>query len=818
MTESKENNPQKLTLGGSKLSLNKPVKSANVSKTFVSSSSNTVVEVRKSKLLGSGLSLNRINKSNTESDTNTADFNKRLNVLRKAAESAKLKETDTNKISTLTKLAAMNQPRVVEELEVDYEDGVKTEQKNISPAVLDRDKISKTEQLTHSTNHNVGRLSSEEELGSKKLVDGKLVPSKPKLEEPKKLKKTDILGMLGEDGEEGIVKTRSFSAIKRAREKEKRKLEQQKQEKVYREVIIPEVISVGELANRMAERAADVVRELMKLGVMASSSQSIDADTAELIVTTFGHTAKRVQESDVENILITEADTEEELKPRAPVVTVMGHVDHGKTSLLDALRSTDTVSTEAGGITQHIGAYRVTLADGKSITFIDTPGHEAFTEMRTRGTQVTDIVVLVVAADDGIKAQTVEAINHAKAAGVPIIVAVNKIDKPEVNIELVKNELLSYGLVAEELGGDIMIIPVSALKKINLDKLEEAILLLAEMQELKANPNGAASGVVIEARIDKTKGVVATVLVQRGTLKSGDLIIAGSSYGRIRLMNNDKGIAITSAAPTEPLEIYGLNEAPNAGDKFHVVKHERQARDITEYREKTAKEKKVSLVKRASLEDLFLKAAGHSDIKELPLILKADVQGSLEAIIGSLLKLPSDEVKLRVLHSGAGGITESDVTLAAASNAIIMGFNVRSGVAAMNLADKEKVDIRYYSIIYNLIDDIKAVMSGMLSPIIREQYIGSVEIRQIFNITKIGKVAGSYVTKGIIKRGAGVRLLRENIVIHEGKLKTLKRFKDDVKEAREGYECGIAFEHYEDIKVGDLVEVFETVEEKKQLM
>jgi translation initiation factor IF-2 len=644
-----------------------------------------------------------------------------------------------------------------------------------------------------------------------------IVPAKTKVVEQKKLKKSDIFQMLDSDSNELPLKTRSLASIKRARAKEKRKHDgDKKQDKIYREVIIPEVITVGDLANKMSERAADVIRELMKMGVIANSTQSIDADTAELIATTLGHSVKRIQDSDIENILITKEDSPEDLKTRAPIVTVMGHVDHGKTSLLDALKETDVVAGEAGGITQHIGAYSVTMSNNKMITFIDTPGHEAFTEMRTRGAQVTDIVVLVVAADDSIKPQTIEAINHAKAAKVPIIVAINKIDKADADIEKVKSDLLQHELVAEDFGGDIMIIPVSAKAKINLDKLEEAILLVAEMQDLKANPNDDASGVVIESRMDKGVGAIATVIIQRGTLKKGDLIIAGRTYGKIKRMNNDKGRSVAEAGPSFAVEIHGLDEAPSAGDIFNTVTTEKQARDITQYRQRLEKDKKVTASK-TSLEDLFNRAAGDSKIKDLPIIIKGDVHGSIEAIISSLNKIESSEIKLKILHKAVGGITESDVSLATASGALIIGFNVRSNSAAIEQANKEKIDVRYYSIIYNLIDDIKTIMSGMLSPIIREEYIGSVIIRDVFNITKVGKVAGSYVTKGIIKRGAGMRLIRDDIVIHEGKLKTLKRFKDDVKEVREGFECGIAFEHYEDIKVGDLVEVFEIVKEQQQL-
>lgn len=814
MTTDMEDKPKKLTLGTSKLSLSKPIDSSGITKTFVNTRSNTIIEVKKSKVATPSLSFNKISGlTSKDSDANSEEFNKRLNVLKKAAEVAKANEPDL-KFSSLSKLAAMNQTKApadigLEDLNIDNIDNSPTNESE----KLDTIKTEDVNSYNHAANFDEG-----ENAAKKKLTDAKVAPAKPKLVESKKLKKTDIFHMLDSDAGDAPHKTRSLASIKRAREKERRKAEPQKQEKVYREVIIPETITVGDLANRMTERGADVIRELMKLGVMATSTQSIDADTAEIIVSTFGHASKRVQESDIENILIDETDNEENLKSRAPVVTVMGHVDHGKTSLLDALKSTDVVSSEAGGITQHIGAYRVVRPDGKAITFIDTPGHEAFTEMRTRGAQVTDIVVLVVAADDGIKKQTIEAINHAKAAKVPIIVAINKIDKPDINLDKVRNELLTYELVSEDLGGDTIIIPVSALKKTNLDKLEEAILLVAEMQELKANPDANASGVVIEARMDKGRGVVATVLVRRGTLKIGDLVVAGATYGRVKRMNNCKGTDTDIALPTEPVEIFGLNEAPQAGDKFDVVQTDKQARDITEYRERLVKERKVSVTKRASLEDLFLKASGNETTKELPIIIKGDVQGSIEAICGSLFKLPNDEIKLRILHQAVGGITESDVSLAKATGAIILGFNVRASSAAATAADKEKVDMRYFSIIYNLIDDIKAVMSGMLSPIMREEYIGSTEIREVFNITKSGKIAGCYVTKGVLKRGAGVRLLRDDIVIHEGKLKTLKRFKEEVKEVREGFECGIAFENYEDIKVGDQVEVFEIIEEKKQLI
>ncbi|KJV89479.1 translation initiation factor IF-2 [Rickettsia bellii str. RML An4] len=810
------------------MSLNKSFDSLASTQSFVNAKSKTLVEVRKS---SSGstttLSLNKEKGSlETGSSSGSEEFNRRLSILKKAAEQSKL--NDNSQISTLSKLASINQSIASQEdpIEVEQEESSDTNKVKEEPKIEEVKDIEESTLQTPKKKEDIFVKSPlvgtrthygiESEKTVDKVTENKVIAPKPKVEESRKFKKTDLFNMVGDDENDNRNRTRSLASIKRAREKEKRKSLVQAPEKVYREITLPEVIGVGDFANAMSERVSDVIKELMKLGILANASQTIDADTAELVATHLGHAVKRVQESDVENILITN-DKEEDLRSRAPVVTVMGHVDHGKTSLLDALKSTDVASGETGGITQHIGAYRVTLADGRAITFIDTPGHEAFSEMRSRGAGVTDIVIIVVAADDGIKPQTVEAINHAKAANVPIIVAINKIDKPDIDIERVKNELYMYEIIGEEAGGDVMVIPISALKKINLDKLEEAILLIAEMQNLKASPFGSASGVVIESKIEKGRGALTTMLVQRGTLKSGDIIIAGTAYGKVKKMTNDKGIEVLEATPSVPIEIQGLSHVPHAGDMFNVVQTEKQAKDIAEYRERVAKEKKISIAPRSSLEDLFLKASGSSKIKELPLIIKGDVHGSVEAIAGSLLKLPNDEVKLRILHSGVGPITESDVSLAHASSAIIVGFNVRAGANAKTAAEKEKVEIRYYSIIYDLLDDVKAIMSGMLDPIIREQYIGSVEIRQIFNITKIGKIAGSYVTRGIIKKGAGVRLLRDNIVIHEGKLKTLKRFKEEVKEVREGYECGIAFENYEDIREGDTVEVFELIQEKKQL-
>jgi translation initiation factor IF-2 len=612
-------------------------------------------------------------------------------------------------------------------------------------------------------------------------------------------------------------KTRSFASVRRARERERLRLHgEADQTKIVREVVIPETITVQELANRMAERGVDVVKSLMRMGVMATVNQIIDADTAELVVSEFGHRLRRVAESDVEIGMRGDADTDEMLEPRAPVVTVMGHVDHGKTSLLDALRATDVAGGEAGGITQHIGAYRVTLKGGKQITFIDTPGHQAFTAMRARGANATDIVVLVVAADDGIMEQTVEAIRHAKAAEVPIVVAINKIDRPDAKPERVRQELLQHELVVEELGGEVLDIEVSATKKTNLDKLEEAILLQAELLDLKANPNRPAEGVVLEAQVERGRGAIATVLVQRGTLKIGDIFVSGAVWGRVRALVDDHGQNLREAGPSTPVEVLGLNSAPMAGDDFVVVESESRAREIAEYRDRLRREKAAAATGRGTLEDMFSQITAGT-AKELPIVIKGDVQGSVEAIASSLNKLSTDEVAMQVLHSGVGGINESDVILAKATGAVIVGFNVRANPAARDLARRDGVEIRYYAIIYDVLDDMKAALSGMLSPTLRERFLGNAAIREVFNITRVGKVAGCMVTDGTVRRGAKVRLLRDNIVIHEGSLKTLKRFKDEVREVREGYECGMAFENYENIQVGDTIECFDIEEVARAL-
>ncbi|MGN0929153.1 MAG: translation initiation factor IF-2 [Alphaproteobacteria bacterium] len=613
-------------------------------------------------------------------------------------------------------------------------------------------------------------------------------------------------------------KRRSFASIKRQKEKQYRKfMERQEPKEVvktYHEVILPETISVKELAIRMAEKSSDVIKTMMKLGIMATINQIIDADTAELIVMEFGHTVKRVSDSDIEKEILTEDTKSENLESRPPVVTVMGHVDHGKTSLLDAFRKTDVVSGEAGGITQHIGAYQIKSKSGRKITFIDTPGHEAFSAMRARGVNITDIVILVVAANDGIMPQTVEAINHAKAANVPMIVAINKIDLPDANPEKVRMDLLQQGVVVEKMGGEVLDVEISAKQKINLDKLEELILLQADMLELKADYNGNVKGAVIEAKMEKGKGSIATILIQKGTLKKGDIFVSGSSTGRVRELLDEYGKKVTEATPSKPVVVLGFEGTPVAGDDFVVVESEAKAREVSDYRKRKEKERQM-IAKKSNWQELF------QNIKEgraetLPVIIKADTQGSAEAIAESLIKIPSEKVQVKVMHSGVGGINESDVTLAKTTGAVIIAFNVRANTNAKEQAHHDEVDIRYYSIIYNIIDDVKVLMSGLLAPITKETFIGYADVLQVFNAGK-AKAAGCKVTEGIVKKGCGVRMLRDNIVIFEGKLAQLKRMKDDVKEVRSGMECGISFENFNDIQVGDRLECFEVEEVKATL-
>jgi len=613
-------------------------------------------------------------------------------------------------------------------------------------------------------------------------------------------------------GEEGH--TRSLASIRRAREKERQKQQAQARadgQKILRDVVIPEHITVQELANRMAERANDVIRALMKMDVMASMDHVVDADTAELVVAEFGHNSRRVSESDVEIGLGWEPDADTDTIHRPPVVTVMGHVDHGKTSLLDALRETDVAAGEAGGITQHIGAYQVEMPTGAKITFIDTPGHEAFTAMRARGAKITDIVVLVVAADDGVMPQTVEAIHHAKAAEVPIIVAINKIDKPGADSARVRTDLLQQDIVVEEMSGDILSVEVSAKAGTNLDKLEEIILLQAEILDLKANPNRAAEGVVIESKMEIGRGPVATLLVQRGTLKVGDIFVAGSEWGRVRALGNHRGEVIEEAGPATPVEVLGLNGAPSAGDSFVVVDDEARAREVVDFRQRRNRDARAVAGARGTLEEMFEKIQA-GGAKELPVVIKGDVKGSVEAIEGTLGKLGTDKARIKVLHSAVGGINESDVTLAKAAQGMIIGFNVRANPQAREMTRRDGVEIRYYSVIYEVADDLKRALTGLLDPVFKENFIGYAKILEVFNVSKVGKIAGCIITEGLVRRGAKVRLLRDDVVIHEGSLSQLKRFKDDAKEVKKGIECGMAFANYQDIKAGDVVECFEVEE------
>ncbi len=667
------------------------------------------------------------------------------------------------------------------------------------------------------------------DTGPKKAPDTPLRKKKPKHKSERAGEDKPVAGRKGErrrrEGKLTIAKAlqdearvRSLTSLRHSREKERRAAQARvgEQSKVYREVVIPEVITVEELANRMTERVPQVIRKLMENGQMLTKNDVLDADTAQLIAEEFGHEVKRVAESDVEAGLAGDEDTEESLQLRAPVVTVMGHVDHGKTSLLDALRKTDVVGGESGGITQHIGAYQVTAPSGKTITFIDTPGHAAFTAMRARGAEVTDIVVLVVAADDGVMPQTVEAINHAKAAEVPLIVAVNKIDKADADPDRIRQELLQHEIVTEKLGGEILEIDVSATEKTNLDKLEEAILLQAELLELTANPDRLAEGVVIESKLDKGRGPLATALVRRGTLKVGDIIVAGEQWGKIRTLIDCHGESVDEAGPTVPVEVLGLDGSPDPGDEFVVVETGVRAREVTDFRQRNTKRRRVLGAGRGSLEQMMSQLK-EADVKELPIVLKCDVQGSAEAIAAALEKLGNEEVAARIVHAAVGGITESDIVLAVASKAVVIGFNVRANKQAREHAVRDGIQVRYYSIIYDVIDDIKSAMEGMLVPAHREHFLGNAEILEVFNISKVGRIAGCRITEGKVKRGSKVRLVRDDVVIHEGALSTLKRFKDEVREVDAGQECGMAFENCQDLKAGDAIECFDTEEVARSL-
>ncbi len=666
-----------------------------------------------------------------------------------------------------------------------------------------------------------GAAPTEEERGRLRRRGDQRRPASPSRRDQPRRRGGKITLSQALDGTVGEERGRSLASLRRQREREKRLAQQalraDELKPVVREVVVPEIITVQDLASRMAVRGAEVVKRLMEMGNVVTITQSIDADTAQLVVEEFGHRVRRVSEADVEIGLKGDVDTADALTARPPVVTVMGHVDHGKTSLLDAIRSADVVSGEAGGITQHIGAYQVETPKGARITFIDTPGHAAFTEMRARGASVTDIVVLVVAADDGVMPQTAEAINHARAAEVPILVAINKIDRPDADPGRVRQALLQHEIVTEEMGGDVLAVEISATQKQNLDRLEEAILLQAELLELSANPDRAAEGVVIEAKVDRGRGAVATVLVQRGTLRVGDIVVAGAQWGRVRAMYDDRGAAAKEAGPSVPVEVLGLSGAPQAGDEVVVVANERRAREVSEFRQAQAREKEVARGAPLNLEQLFSEIKEKEGKSELPILIKADVQGSVEAIVGALGRLGTDEVAVRVLHAGVGGITESDVTLASASEATIVGFNVRANAQARELAARSGIEIRYHAVIYDVVDEVRAALEGMLRPEARERMLGNAQILQVFEVGRVGRIAGCRVTNGLVRRGAKVRLLRDDVVIHDGALKTLRRFKDDVREVKEGYECGMSFENYSDVREGDTIEFYEIEEVARTL-
>ena len=803
MTE--ETKKTSLTLNRGKLELKRPLERSHIRQGFGSSSKMVQVEVRKKRTIQQGT----VPLTAAQADAQQAHKIQLLKEAKKVeeqrareraeAEARRLKEEAEEQAKKVSETAEKeNAQEPLTEVPSDYE--VKQQAKENKKKYVEDDE------------------DEEEDFKSrKKTQQERALPVKrPKVnEERRKGGKINISAYTGGDDDDddgwGQRRGRSLASIRRAREKEKLKHAEalKTAEKIARDVVIPETITVQELANRMAERAATVVKTLMNMGVMATITQTIDADTAELVAEELGHKVIRVAESDVEDILKTAEDKEEDKQPRPPVVTVMGHVDHGKTSLLDALRSTHVASGEAGGITQHIGAYQVTMPSGQKVTFIDTPGHEAFTAMRARGAKITDIVILVVAANDGVMPQTIEAINHAKAAGVPIVVAINKIDVPGANPDKVKMELLNHEVVVESLGGDVLSVEVSAKQRTNLDKLVEAVLLQAEVLDLKANPNRAAEGVVVESKMEKGRGPVATVLVSRGTLKIGDIFVVGQEWGRVRSLLNDQGQRVKEALPATPVEVVGLQGVPAAGDELTVVEDEAKAREISGYRQRKARE--AMTVKRASgstMEQMFAQIKA-GETKEFPVIVKGDVQGSVEALQGTLAKIANDEVRIRVLHAAVGSINETDVALARASNATIIGFNVRANPQARENAKRDNVDIRYYSIIYDVANDMKKAVEGLLTPEEKEKILGYAEVRQVIHVSKVGNVAGCMVTEGLVKRGAKVRLLRDNVVIHEGELSQLKRFKDDVKEVKSGFECGMSFANYDDIKVGDTIECFE---------
>ena len=798
-----------LTLNRGKLELKKPLQL----RTPGTAAKVVQVEVRKKRIAGQGMTASTGNLSEAA----------QAQKLKLLMEAKKLEEQKAAARAEEEAKRAAEQKAIQEEKEA-----VAEAQKQNATQDVQSQNDTQTEKAATKENkkkyHNDNNDDDDDEKTSqknRKKVDDNKVMVMPKRkggnDERRQSGKINVSAYMGSDDDDdgdgwGQRRGRSLASIRRAREKERLKHQEalKTAEKISREVTIPETITVQELANRMAERAATVVKTLMNLGVMATITQTIDADAAELVATELGHKVIRVSESDVEDVLKSEADTPDELLPRPPVVTVMGHVDHGKTSLLDALRSTNVASGEAGGITQHIGAYQVTLASGQKVTFIDTPGHAAFTAMRARGAKITDVVILVVAANDGVMPQTIEAIAHAKAAGVPMVVAINKIDVVGANPEKVKMDLLNHEVVVESLGGETLSVEVSAKQRMNLEKLVEAVLLQAEVLDLKANPNHTAEGVVIESKMEKGRGPVATVLISRGTLKVGDVFVVGQEWGRVRSLFDDKGRRLQAAEPAQPVEVVGLQGVPAAGDELMVVENEAKAREVSGYRQRKARE--ALSIKRvgsgSTMEQMFAQIKA-GETKTFPVIVKGDVQGSVEALQGTLAKIANEEVRIDVIHAGVGSINESDVTLARASNATIIGFNVRANPQARENAKRDGVDIRYYSIIYDVADDMKKAVEGLLTPEEKEKILGYAEVRQVIHVSKVGNVAGCMVTEGLVKRGAKVRLLRDNVVIHEGELSQLKRFKDDVKEVKSGFDCGMSFANYDDIKEGDMIECFE---------
>lgn len=834
-----------LTLNKGKLELKKSVDSNRVRQNFTHGRSKIVtVEVKKKRVFGV--------ENTTQVDVRealTADKEKahRLKVLQeamRAEEEAKQRAIEAEKQAAIVakELKELEQSRVdleEEKKEEQFQGEVsqevvrkeKEEKRNKKPEVSEvistpdmlpnpeklEGKRDQSRKMHHDNDDDEEEGRGGRQLSRKKAFEEELTSRHLKrrgTEERRRGSRISVTTALSEeDDDDRQIRGRSLASIRRSREKEKQKHSEQLKtsEKILREVIIPETITVQEFANRMAERAASVIKVLMKLGVMATITQTIDADTAQLVAEELGHPFRRVSDSDVEEVLKREEDKEEDLCSRPPVVTVMGHVDHGKTSLLDALRSANVAEGEAGGITQHIGAYQVKVPSGEKVTFIDTPGHAAFTAMRARGAKVTDIVILVVAANDGIMPQTIEAIHHAKAANVPIVVAINKIDVPGANPDKVRMDLLQHEVVVESLGGDVLSVEVSAKKRINLDKLVEAVLLQAEVLNLRANPKAMAEGAVIEAKMEKGRGSVATVLIQRGTLHIGDIFVSGKEWGRVRALVNEHGKRLEQALPSEPVEVIGLQGTPGAGDDFIVVSDENKAREISSYRQRKEREALQVKSARGTMEQMFAKIKSGEAI-EIPVLIKGDVQGSVEALSGTLEKIANEKIRVKILHAAIGGINESDVTLAKASDAMIIGFNVRANPQARELAKRDNVEIRYYSIIYDVAEEVKKILEGKLAPELKEKIIGYADIRQVFNITKVGKVAGCMVTEGVVRRGAKVRLLRDDVVIYTGNLTQLKRFKEDVREVRESFDCGMSFENYDDLKVGDKVECFEVEE------